>query len=157
MPVQGLAFDSVRSSDLTVGQHLNLLDLAQLALSQRTIQNSVSMLALRLHYALKFGVVTLGLCHSSEESICLSICKAGEAERRCECLPAQFKRMGLEESTIRTYPRFGYRTQVARFLRVASPTGRAYLLCFSLDHKSSQTGSNRVWQFACRSQDECDA
>jgi transcriptional regulator with GAF, ATPase, and Fis domain len=89
MPEQGLASDSVHSSDLTVGQYLNLLDLAQLALSQRTTETFVPLLALRLHHALKFGVVTLGLYDSSAESIRLSICKAGEAERRSECLSAQ--------------------------------------------------------------------
>jgi len=94
MPEPGLAFDSVHSSDLTVGQYLNLLDLAQLALSHRTIGTFVSLLALRLHHALKFGVVTLGLYDSSAESIRLSICKAGEAEGRSECLPAQTSSSG---------------------------------------------------------------
>jgi len=87
MAEQGLAFDSVHSSDLTVGQYLSLLDLAQLALSQRTIEALFPRLALRLHHALNFGVVTLGLYDSSTESIRLNVCKAGEAERRCECLP----------------------------------------------------------------------
>jgi formate hydrogenlyase transcriptional activator len=88
MSEQGLAFDSVHSSDLTVGQYLNLLDLAQLALSQRTIEALLPRLALRLHHALNFDVVTVGLYDSSVESIRLSVCKAGEAERSCECLPA---------------------------------------------------------------------
>jgi GAF domain-containing protein len=94
MPEQGLASDSVHSSDLTVGQYLNLLDLAQLALSQRTMETFVPLLALRLHHALKFGVVTLGLYDSSAESIRQSICKVGEAEGRSECLPAQTSSSG---------------------------------------------------------------
>src|ERR1022692_1652589 len=88
MPEQGLAFDSVHFSNLTVGQYLSLLDLAQLALSQRAIEGLFPRLALRLRHALNFDVVTWGLYDSGAESICLNICKAGEAERRCECLPA---------------------------------------------------------------------
>jgi formate hydrogenlyase transcriptional activator len=88
MPEQGLAFDSVHFSNLTVGQYLSLLDLAQLALSQRAIEDLFPRLALRLRHALNFDVVTWGLYDSGAESICLNICKAGEAERRCECLPA---------------------------------------------------------------------
>jgi formate hydrogenlyase transcriptional activator len=87
MPEQGLAFDSVHSSDLTVSQYLSLLNLAQLALSQRTIEAFFPTLALRLHHALNFDVVTLGLYDPSAESIRLNVCKAGEAARRCECLP----------------------------------------------------------------------
>jgi formate hydrogenlyase transcriptional activator len=93
MPEQGLAFDSVHSSDLKVGQFLNLLDLAHLALSQRPIEALFPRLALLLHHALNFDVVTLGLYDSSAESIRLNVWKAGEAEeseeaeRRCECLP----------------------------------------------------------------------
>jgi GAF domain-containing protein len=52
------------------------------------------MLALRLHHALKFGVVTLGLYDSSAESVRLSICMAGETERRSEFLPAQASSSG---------------------------------------------------------------
>src|ERR1035438_8172155 len=88
MPERGLALDSVDSSDLTVGQHLNLLDLVQLGLSQRAIGVVLPRLALRLHHASSFDVVTLGIYDSSAESIHLSVCKAGEAERRCESLPA---------------------------------------------------------------------
>jgi formate hydrogenlyase transcriptional activator len=87
MPEQWLRFDSVHPSDLTVGQYLNLLDLAQLALRERTIEALFPKLALRLHNALNFGIVTVGLYDSRTESIRLSVCKAGEAERRCECLP----------------------------------------------------------------------
>lgn len=94
MPEQGLAFDSAHSSDLSVGQHLNLLDLAQLAPSQRTMETFVPMLALRLHHALKFGVVTLGLYDSSAESGRLSICKVGETERESESLPTQASSSG---------------------------------------------------------------
>ncbi|HEY4763097.1 MAG TPA: sigma 54-interacting transcriptional regulator [Candidatus Sulfotelmatobacter sp.] len=91
MPELGLALDSADSpdsSDLTVGQHLNLLDLVQIGLSQRTIGVLLPGLALRLHHASSFDVVTLGLYDSSAESIHLSICKAGEAESKCESLPA---------------------------------------------------------------------
>jgi formate hydrogenlyase transcriptional activator len=88
MPVQRLAFDSVHSSDLSVGQYLNLLDLAQLALSQRTTGALFPKLALRLRHALNFDVVTVGLYDSSAESIRLKVSMAGEAESRCECLPA---------------------------------------------------------------------
>ena len=87
MPEQRLAFDSVHLSDLTVGQYGNLLDLAQLAITRTTIDTLFPSLALRLHHALNFDVVTLGLYDSSAESIRLNVWKAGEAERRCECLP----------------------------------------------------------------------
>jgi len=87
MAEQGQAFDPVHSSDLTAGQYFNLLDLAQLAPSQRTIEALFPRLALRLHHALNFDVVTLGLYDASAESIRLNVCKAGEAERRCEYLP----------------------------------------------------------------------
>jgi formate hydrogenlyase transcriptional activator len=88
MPEQGLAFDSVHSSGLTIGQYLNLLDLTQLAPSLRTTDALVSKLALRLRHAANVDVVTLGLYDSSADRILLSTCKAGETERRCECLPA---------------------------------------------------------------------
>jgi GAF domain-containing protein len=88
MAEPGLAFDSVHSSDLTVSQYLNLLNLAQLALSQRAIEAFFPTLALRLHHALNFDVVTWGLCDPGAESIRLNVCKAGEAESRRECLPA---------------------------------------------------------------------
>ncbi len=87
VPDQGLAFDSLPSSDLTARQYLNLLDLAQLALSQTTREAFVPRLALRLRDALSFDIVTLGFYDSSTESIRLNICKAGEAETTCECLP----------------------------------------------------------------------
>jgi formate hydrogenlyase transcriptional activator len=87
MPAQRLAFDSVHLSDLTVGQYGNLLDLAQLAITRTTIDALFPSLALRLHHALNFDVVTLGLYDSSTESIRLTVWKAGEAERRCEYLP----------------------------------------------------------------------
>jgi formate hydrogenlyase transcriptional activator len=89
MPSQRFAFDSVHLSDLTVGQYGNLLDLAQLAIARTTIDALFPSLALRLHHALNFDVVTLGLYDSSAGSIRLSLWKAGEAERRCECLPVQ--------------------------------------------------------------------
>ena len=159
VPEQGLAFDSLPSSDLTAGQYRNLLDLAQLALSQPTREALFPRLALRLQDALNFDFVTLGLYDSSTESIRLNIWKAGEARKTCECLPVHTCASGWvwKNQRLRTCPRFGRRTQVARFPRVASPTRRSYLLCLSLDHESSQAGGNRVWQFACHSQDECDA
>jgi len=87
MPEQRLAFDSVYLSDLTVGQYRNLLDLAQLAITRATIDALFPTLALRLHHALNFDVVTLGLYDSSVESIRLNVWKLGEAERICDCLP----------------------------------------------------------------------
>jgi|SRR3984957_2565333 len=88
MPEQGRVFDSVHVSYLTVGQHLNLLDLAQRKLSQHTIEAIFPRLALRLHHALNFDVITLGLYDSSAETIQMNVFKAGEAERTWECLPA---------------------------------------------------------------------
>src|ERR1035438_1235323 len=88
MAERALAFDSVQSSGLTVSQYLNLLNLAQFALSQRAIGAFFPALALRLHHALNFDVVTWGLHDPSAESVRLNVCKAGEAESRCECLPA---------------------------------------------------------------------
>jgi formate hydrogenlyase transcriptional activator len=87
MPEQRLALDSVHLSDLTVGQYGNLLDLAQLAITRRTIDTFFPSVVLRLHHALNFDLVTLGLYDSSAESIRLSVWKAGEVEKRCECLP----------------------------------------------------------------------
>jgi formate hydrogenlyase transcriptional activator len=84
MPERGLAFGSMYSSDLTVGQYFNLLDLAQLALSQRTIKTFLPKLSLRLHHISNFDVLTLGLWDANSESIRLSVCKAGESEKRCE-------------------------------------------------------------------------
>jgi formate hydrogenlyase transcriptional activator len=88
MPEQVLACDSAHSSDLKVGQYLSLLDLAQLALSQRTVEALFPRLALLLHHTLNFDVITLGLYDSNAESFPLNVWKAGEAERTCECLPA---------------------------------------------------------------------
>jgi formate hydrogenlyase transcriptional activator len=88
MAERGLALDSVQSSELTVSQYLNLLNLAQFALSQRAIEAFFPALALRLHHALNFDVVTWGLHDPSAEIVRLNVCKAGEAESRCECLPA---------------------------------------------------------------------
>jgi len=87
MPEQRFAFDSVHYSDLTVGHYRNLLDLAQLAPSQRTIEALFPKLVIRLHHALNVEVVELGLYDSSAESIRLDVCKAGEAPRCRECLP----------------------------------------------------------------------
>src|ERR1700723_4104993 len=86
MPEQGRVFDSVHVSYLTVGQHLNLLDLAQRKLSQHTIEAIFPRLALRLHHALNFDVITLGLYDSSAETIQMNVFKAGEAERTWEWL-----------------------------------------------------------------------
>jgi formate hydrogenlyase transcriptional activator len=87
MSEQGLAFDSVHSTDLTVGQYLNLLDLAQLAPNEGSIEALVPSLALRLHRALNYHVVTLGLYDSSAGSIRLSVCKVGDPKVRCEWVP----------------------------------------------------------------------
>jgi formate hydrogenlyase transcriptional activator len=86
MAEQGLAFDAVHSPVVTASQYLNLLDLVQLTLSQRTIEG-LPRLALGLHHALNFDVITLGLYDSSAENIRMNVCKAGETEMRCECLP----------------------------------------------------------------------
>jgi formate hydrogenlyase transcriptional activator len=88
MPEQRFAFDSVHYSHLTVGHYRNLLDLAQLALSQRTIEALFPKLVIRLHHALNVDVVELGLYDSSADSIRLDVCKAGEVPRSCECLPS---------------------------------------------------------------------
>ena len=85
---EGLAFGSVHSSSLTVGQYLNLLDLTQLAPSPRTTDALISKLALRLHHVANVDVITLGLYDSGAQRILLSLFKAGETERRCERLPA---------------------------------------------------------------------
>jgi formate hydrogenlyase transcriptional activator len=87
MPEQRLAFDSVPLSDLTVGQYGNLLDLAQLAITRTTIDVFFPSLALRLHHALNFDVVTLGLYDSSAESIRLDTWNAGDLQKRCESTP----------------------------------------------------------------------
>jgi formate hydrogenlyase transcriptional activator len=86
---RGLAVDSVQFSNLTVGQRLNLLDLPQLGLTQRTISVLLPRLAFRLHHASEFDVVALGLYDSRAESIHLTVCKAGEAERKCEPFPTE--------------------------------------------------------------------
>jgi formate hydrogenlyase transcriptional activator len=64
-----------------------LLDLAHLAISERTIGTLFPKLAFRLHHALHFDVVTLGLYDLSAQNIRLHVWKAGEAEMRCEILP----------------------------------------------------------------------
>jgi len=87
MPHQRLEFDSVYSSELTVSQYSNLLDLAQLALRHRATDTLLPALALRLRHSLNFDFVTLGLYDSSTESIRLDIWKAGHAQKRCESIP----------------------------------------------------------------------
>jgi hypothetical protein len=87
MREQGLAFDSGHSSDLTIGQHLNLLDLAEHTLDQGTIEALMPRLALRLQHAINVDVITLGLYEKGAETIRLSVCKAGDVEGRCEHLP----------------------------------------------------------------------
>ena len=74
-------------SDLTTVQNRNLLDLAQLAISERTIETLFPKLALRLQRALNFDVVTLGLYDSSTERIRLNVWNVGVAQTTCESLP----------------------------------------------------------------------
>jgi formate hydrogenlyase transcriptional activator len=83
----GLAVDSVHSSVCTVGQYLKLIDLAQLTLGQHTLENLFPKLALRLHDAVNFDVVTLGLYDLSTESIRMSVYTMEEKGRRCDSLP----------------------------------------------------------------------
>ena len=84
MPEKRFAVDSVYLSDLSAGQYLNLLDLAQLAVSQPTTDALFPTLALYLRQFLNFEFVTLGLYDSSRESILLDTWKAGHAQKRRE-------------------------------------------------------------------------
>jgi formate hydrogenlyase transcriptional activator len=87
MPEHKLPLDSVHLLDLTAGQYGNLLDLAQLAITPTTVDAFFPSLVLRLHHALNFDVVTLGLYNSSSESIRLDTWKAGDVQKRCESIP----------------------------------------------------------------------
>jgi formate hydrogenlyase transcriptional activator len=87
MPEQRRSLDSVYLSDLTVDQYRNLLDLTQLAVSHPTTDGLFPTLALRLHHALNFDFVTLGLYDSSAESIRLDTWKAGDVQKICESVP----------------------------------------------------------------------
>ncbi len=84
MSEQRFAVDSVYLADLAVGQYRNLLDLAQLAVSQPTADALFPTLALYLRKSLNFEFVTLGLYDSSTESILLDTWKAGHTQKRRE-------------------------------------------------------------------------
>jgi formate hydrogenlyase transcriptional activator len=84
---QELAFDSVHLSGLTVGQYRTLLDLAQLAITQTTINSIFPTWALRVQHALGFEVLTLGLYNSRTKSMRLNIWKGGEALSMSESHP----------------------------------------------------------------------
>jgi formate hydrogenlyase transcriptional activator len=73
--------------DLTASQYRNLLDLAQIVASHTTIDALSCALVPRLHHALNFDVVTLGLCDSSTGSIRLAVWNADGAQRAYESLP----------------------------------------------------------------------
>jgi formate hydrogenlyase transcriptional activator len=87
MPEQKLAFDSVFLSDLPLGQHRDLLDLAQLGNKLTTIDDLLPTLALRMRHALSLDVLTLGRHNSRAESIDVSMWMAGEALSRSESRP----------------------------------------------------------------------
>jgi formate hydrogenlyase transcriptional activator len=72
--------------DLTASQYRNLLDLAQLVASHTTIDALSCALVPRLHHALNFDVVTLGLYDSSTGSIRLAVWNADGEQRACESL-----------------------------------------------------------------------
>ena len=84
---QRIAFDPVYLSDLTVGQHRNLLDLAQLIVSHPTTDALFPILALGLRSSLNFDFVTLGLYDLLTENIRLDTWKAGHVQKRCESIP----------------------------------------------------------------------
>src|ERR1700730_7907747 len=79
--------DSVYLSELTSGQYRNLLDLTQLTVSHPTTDALFPTWAIRLHHALNFDFVTLGLYDSSAETIRLDIWKAGDMLKICESVP----------------------------------------------------------------------
>ena len=76
--------NSVYLSELTSGQYRNLLDLTQLTVSHPTIDALFPTWVLRLHYALNFDFVTLGIYDSSAKSIHLDTWKAGDLQKICE-------------------------------------------------------------------------
>ena len=89
MPEQRRSLDSVYLSDLTLDQYRNVLDLTQLAVSHPTTDALFPTLALRLHHALNFDFVILGLYDSSVESIRLDTWKAGDVQKMSESIPVR--------------------------------------------------------------------
>ena len=87
MPELRRSLDSVYLSELTSGQYRNLLDLTQLTVSHPTTDALFPTLALRLHHALNFDFVTLGLYDSSAKSICMNTWKAGDVQKTSESVP----------------------------------------------------------------------
>jgi formate hydrogenlyase transcriptional activator len=87
MPEQERMFDSAYLSDLPVGQHRDLLDLAELANKPTTMDKLFPTLALRLQHALSFDVLTLGLHNSRTENIHFNIWSAGLGLSKSESLP----------------------------------------------------------------------
>jgi formate hydrogenlyase transcriptional activator len=79
---------AVQRDDLTAGQYRNLLDVALLVTNHTTIHALSCALALRLHHALGFDLVTLGLYNANTQSIRLNAWNAGGEQRECESLPA---------------------------------------------------------------------
>jgi formate hydrogenlyase transcriptional activator len=84
---QRCSLDSVYLSELTSGQYRNLLDLTQLTVSHPTTDALFPTWALRLHHALNFDFVTLGLYDSTAKSIRLDTWKAGDVQKTCESVP----------------------------------------------------------------------
>ncbi len=80
-------FDSAHLQDLTAGQYRDLLDLAQLAITQTTIDTLFPTWALRVQQALSFDVLTLGVYDSRAESIRLDIWKGGKVLGQSESVP----------------------------------------------------------------------
>ena len=74
--------------DLTVGQHRNLLDLAQLVTRHTTLDALAHELTLRLRHALKFDVITLGLYEPITGNVRLSVWNTGGAQSTYESLPS---------------------------------------------------------------------
>src|ERR1700674_2898731 len=79
--------DSVYLSELTSGQYRDLLDLTHLTVSHPTTDDLFPTWALRLHHALNFDFVTLGLYDSTAKSMRLDTWKAGDAQKICESVP----------------------------------------------------------------------
>jgi formate hydrogenlyase transcriptional activator len=87
MPERRRSLDSAYLSELTSGQYRNLLDLTQLTVSHPTTDALFPTWAIRLHHALNFDFVTLGIYDSSAKSIRLDTWKAGDVQKICESVP----------------------------------------------------------------------